>query len=107
MKIIIFWEWEDSKVLNNKISSILEELGLNDFITLENSVSEELKSELKIEKNPALIIEEESIEFKDTIFEWIVPDEEELKQMIVSIIWWADTGWWCSTDSCGSCSCSC
>lgn len=106
MKIIIFWEWEDSKLLNEKISSILEELWLNEFITLENSVSKELKKELKIEKSPALIIEEESIEFKDTIFEWIVPDEEELKQMIVSIIWWTDSGW-CSPDSCWSCSCSC
>jgi hypothetical protein len=33
-----------------------------------------------------LIVEEEAIDFKDTIFEGIIPDEEELKSMFISII---------------------
>jgi hypothetical protein len=50
---------------------------------------------------------EESIDFKDTIFEWIVPEDEELRSMFVSIIGggWGEWGW-CAPEWCGSwCSC--
>jgi hypothetical protein len=33
-----------------------------------------------------LIIEEESIDFKDTIFEGIIPEDDELKSMFISIV---------------------
>jgi hypothetical protein len=36
---------------------------------VENTDDIKLKEELKIEKEPALIVVEESIDFKDTIFE--------------------------------------
>jgi hypothetical protein len=45
-----------------------------------------LKKELNITKEPALIVEEEAIDFKDTIFEGIIPESEEIKSMFISII---------------------
>jgi hypothetical protein len=45
-----------------------------------------LKTKLNITKEPALIIEEESIDFQDMIFEGIIPSDDELKSMFVSII---------------------
>jgi hypothetical protein len=61
---------------------------------------------LNITKEPAFIIEEESIDFKDMIFEWVIPEIEDLKNMFISIIWgWEScSSWWCT--SCHS-GCSC
>lgn len=107
MEIKIFWTWEETNELKNRVNISVEELGLTDFITLSETNDESLKKELNISKEPALIIVEESIDFKDMIFEWIVPDIEELKSMFISIIgWWDSSGWWCWGWSCGSwCSC--
>ena len=102
MKIIIYWAWEETEKLVNKVWKILENLWLTEFIKLEESLDENLKKELDIKKQPALIIEEESIDFKDVIFEWINPPEDEIEAMITSIIW----TWWdvsCAPSSCGSC----
>jgi len=107
MKIIIYWSDENTKELNNKVLSSLEELWLSEFITIELSNDENLKNELNITKEPALIVEEESIDFRDTIFEWIIPNDEEIKSMFISIIggseWWSSCWTW---GSCGS-GCSC
>ncbi len=107
MKVKIYGEWEESKKLNSKIKTILEELWLNDFIWLELTNDVSLQEELKIKKTPALIIEEEAIDFKDVIFEGMIPEDEEIKAMFTSIIW----GWegvdWCSSWSCWSCSSGC
>lgn len=106
MKVILLGEWDDYDNLKMKVSSSLEELGLNDFIEISESNSQELKDELWVTKNPALVIEEESIEFKDVIFEWLVPSEDEIKSMFVSIIWGDSESSGCSTGWCGSwCSC--
>ena len=105
MKIKIFWTEDNTKELFSKVKTGIDDLWLTDFIVLEETVDEWLKNELNITKEPALIIEEESIEFKDVIFEWIVPEEEEIKSMLVSIIWW-ESEWWCAPGWCGSwCSC--
>lgn len=99
MNIKIFWKKENTKELFQKVSLSLEELGLSEFIKLEETNDEKLKKELDIKKEPALIIEEENIDFKDTIFEWIVPSDEEIKSMLISIIWWWNSescGWNCS-----------
>lgn len=106
MKVIIFGEWNDFNELKTKVTSSLEDLWLNDFIEVVESNSTDLKEELWITKNPALIIEEESIEFKDMIFEWVVPPEDEIKSMFISIIGWDSESscspWWCgSWCSCG------
>lgn len=86
MKVIIYGENQDTIKLQGKVKLVLEEIGLTDFIQVEHSQNPELKSELSITAEPALVIEEESIDFKDMIFEGMVPEEEELKSMFVSII---------------------
>ena len=105
MKIKIFWQWKEAKELIKKSKNSLEELWLTSFIEIEETFDSKLKEKLNIKKEPALIVEEEEIDFLDTIFEWIVPDEEEIKSMFVSIIWWWEW-WWCNSGSCGSCSVS-
>lgn len=109
MKIKIFWEWEISENLLEKVKNVAWELWLLEFIEIEKTNSEELRIELWIEKEPALIIEEEEIDFKDVIFEWIVPEEEEIKSMFISIIggsegWcWDCSTWWCGDWGCSTC----
>lgn len=107
MKIKIYWTEENTKELLNKVKISLDELGLSDFIEVETTNDEGLKNELNITKEPALIVEEESIEFKDTIFEWIIPEDEELKSMFISIIWWWDSWSWCWPSDCWTCSSWC
>ncbi|USN58436.1 MAG: hypothetical protein H6767_09405 [Candidatus Peribacteria bacterium] len=89
---------------------VVEELGLSDFITLETSDSKDIQTELGIKEMPALIIEEEAIDFKDVIFEGIVPEESEIKSMFISIIGGGEEGCGsggCSTgEGCGT-GCSC
>ena len=107
MKVYVYGSWEESKKLQSKISLVLEELGLTDFVAVENTVDEALKTELNISEESALVIEEESIDFKDMIFEGIIPEDEELKSMFISIIggW---SGWGCgSKDESGSCGTGC
>ena len=109
MQVKIYWEWKKTKELVSKIKYILDELGLVDFIKIEEINDELLKNELNIKEIPALIIEEESIDFKDVIFEWIIPEDEEIKSMFTSIIWsWdidscapTDCGWCASASVCG------
>lgn len=109
MKVCVWWKWEQATVLTDKIRLVLEELGLTDFVVVEITHDAAMKDELKITEESALIIEEESINFKDMIFEWIIPEPEELKSMFISIIgWWS--GWWCgSKDDSWSCwtGCAC
>jgi hypothetical protein len=55
-------------------------------VKIENTSDETIKNELSITKDSALIIEEESIDFKDMIFEGLIPENEELHSMFISII---------------------
>ncbi len=109
MKVKIYWTESNTVELLNKVQSSLEELWLSDFIQVEITYDQDLKNELNITKEPALIVEEEAIDFKDTIFEWIIPSDEELKAMFISIIgWWetggwCGTGWWCGSGWCATC----
>lgn len=105
MKVIVHGEKEWEEKLLNKVKIIVDELGLWDFITIDSNNSTELQEELSIKKSPALIIEEEAIDFKDVIFEWTIPEDEEIKAMFTSII----GGWeWggCAPEWCWS-GCSC
>jgi hypothetical protein len=108
MKVYIYWNGEIAQKLSVKIQHVLEELWLVDFIEVENTQNETLKNELGITQDGACIIEEESINFKDMIFEGILPEDEEIKAMFLSIIggWessWGScgSGWWCGS----GCSC--
>lgn len=107
MKVKIYWQWEETQELLNKVNNSLEELWLSDFLEVEVTNDENIKNELSITKEPALIIEEEAIDFKDTIFEWIIPSDEEIKSMFISIIWGWDGGSCSSAGWCGSCSSWC
>lgn len=108
MKIKIYWNNDETNTLLEKVNFAVDELWLQDFITAEITIDEALKDELNISKEPALIIEEESIDFKDMIFEGIVPEIDELKSMFVSIVWgWESSEGWCSSGSCWSCSSWC
>ncbi|MDD3645790.1 MAG: hypothetical protein PHH06_00115 [Candidatus Gracilibacteria bacterium] len=107
MKIKIYGNNEISTSLLNTVKSSLDELGLIDFIELEQTTDENLKTELGISKEPALIIEEESIDFKDVIFEGIVPEEDEIKSMLISIIGGGDSAGGCGTGGGCPSGCSC
>jgi hypothetical protein len=100
MKIIIYWKWEKTEELYNKVALSIDELWLWEFIDLEVINDKKLKSKLNISKKPALIVEEENIDFIDVIFEWIIPDEEEIRSMIISVIWWKSETPLCATDHC-------
>jgi hypothetical protein len=69
MKVKLFGEKQDTQELLNKVQHCLDELGLVDFIEVEESTDETLRTKLNIMKVPALIIEEQSIDFQDMIFE--------------------------------------
>lgn len=108
MKVYIWGNWDQSTTLTDKIRLVLEELWLSDFVSVENTHDADMKDELNITEQSALIIEEESINFKDMIFEGIVPDPEELKSMFISIIGGGSAGWACgSKDENGSCGTGC
>jgi len=107
MEIKIYWKDENTKKLLKKVNFTLDELGLTDFIKVGTTLDESLKTELSIKKEPALIVIEDSIDFKDTIFEWIIPENEELKSMFISIIGWWETWDWCAPSACWTCSTWC
>ena len=103
MKIIIYWKTSKKDELNKIVTNSIEELWLADFIKIEQVSDDNTKKEFNIKEEPALIIEEESIDFKDLIFEGQVPPEDEIKSMLISIIWW-DAWDSCAPSSCGTCS---
>lgn len=106
MKVYIYWSSPEALELEQKTRLIVEELGLTDFVVVEMTTDSWLQKSLNITETSALIIEEESIDFKDMIFEGIIPSDEELKSMFVSIIGWG-TWWGCGPDGCSSCSSGC
>lgn len=104
MKVIIYGQRENTLELENKVKLALDELWLGDFIALEVTDNDSLIANLNIQKEPALIVEEEAIDFKDTIFEGIIPTDEEIRSMFVSIIGGGDAGWGsCGSGWCGDC----
>ena len=86
MKVYVYGSSQEADLLHKSIAQVLEDLGLSDFVELEKTQDEALKQELQITKESACIIEEESIDFKDMIFEGMVPEHEEIKAMFLSII---------------------
>lgn len=107
MKVILFGTTENIQQLQKTVKESLDELGLTDFLAVEVSQDSHLKDELNINSEPALIIEEESIDFKDVIFQGIVPDGEEIKSMFISIIGGGSGGGCWSKDENGSCGTGC
>ena len=86
MKVILYGTAESTNELEARVKTSLDELGLVDFIQVELSQDEALKEKLNITQEPALVVEEEAIDFTDTIFEGMTPEAEEIKSMFISII---------------------
>ena len=97
----------DLEILVNKA---LGELALSDAVSVKISNDPAYKMELGITESPALCIEEESIEFKDMIFQGEVPEYEEIKSMFISILGdeeHGQEGGSCGTGWCGDCGSGC
>ena len=109
MKVYVWGSSEKTKILYDQVKASLDELWLVDFVALEQTEDITIKEDLQIKEDPALIIEEESINFKDMIFEWMVPEAEEIKAMFLSIIWnsWGGGCWskWADWSCWTGCSC--
>lgn len=101
MILKIYWNNTDSQKLFDITKESLDELWLSDFISLENVFNPEYKEELGITAEPAFCIEEESIEFRDVIFEGFVAEKSEIISILMSIIWWEDEGCGWSCEGCG------
>ncbi len=69
MIIKLVGEGEDLAKLEALVNSSLAELKLEDLVSVSTTSDDLYKKELGITQNPALCIEESSIDFKDMIFE--------------------------------------
>ena len=72
--------------LTDLVNKALVELALDDAVTVSTTDDAAYKLELGITENPALAIEEESIDFRDMIFQGEVPAYDEIKSMFISIL---------------------
>lgn len=95
---------EQVKELARAVDVSLEELGLTGTIPVQVTEDVTYIQDLKITKFPALAIEEEALQFKDMIFEGIVPPQSEMTSMFVSILGGTSSAGSCGVGGCGSCS---
>jgi len=72
--------------LETLVKKSLAELALDDAVSVALTDDPAYKMELGITENPALAIEEESIDFRDVIFQGEVPEYDEIKSMFLSIL---------------------
>lgn len=86
MQIVIVGTAPMSQELFSRTSEILADIGLADVVKIRETDDAAYKMELGITENPALCIEEESIEFRDVIFQGIIPEKAEIKSLLVSIV---------------------
>lgn len=96
--------------LETLVKQALTELALDDAVKLETTDDAAYKLELGITENPALAIEEESIDFRDMIFQGEVPAYDEIKSMFISILGDEEdhgSGGSCGTGGCGTCESGC
>lgn len=112
MIIHLIGSGDEINTLETLVNKSLSELALDDAVKVKISNDEALKMELGVTQNPALAIEEESIDFKDMIFQGEVPEYDEIKSMFISILGDEDDGmggcWSCGTGGgCWSCESGC
>lgn len=110
MLIKLIWSGEKLTELQSLVTQALTELALDDAVKVELTDDAAYKMELGITENPALAIEEESIEFRDMIFQGEVPPYEDIKSMFISILGDEEDhgcGDSCGTGGCGSCDSGC
>lgn len=107
MLIRIVWEGIDAETLFSRVQIALEELWLLSDSTLERYDTPTYREELHITTTPALCIEESSIDFRDMIFEGVVPEQNELNNLMISLFGTGESWPGCGTCTGGSCdSCS-
>lgn len=104
MQIVIVGSVPLRTDLFNRTSEVLGELWLTDIVKIRELDDEAYKMELGITENPALCIEEESIDFRDVIFQGIVPEKMEIRSLLVSIVGQEESADACGTGGCGTCS---
>ncbi len=75
----------DTDTLLSRVQASLEELGLLSHTTVELYDTPEYREQMKITILPALCIEEESINFRDMIFEGVTPEQTELTSLFISL----------------------
>ncbi len=100
MIITIFWDSKDTTELIQITKESLKELWLEKIIKVKKNIDITYKKSMWIKKIPAFCLEEKDLDFKDIIFEWVVPSKEEIINLISSIIWWESS---CNTDNCTHC----
>lgn len=91
----------DADTLLSRVQASLEELGLLSHATVELHDTPEYREEMKITNLPALCIEESSINFRDMIFEGVVPEQKELVSLFISLF---GAGGEEKKGGCGTCS---
>lgn len=105
MIIKLVGEWASLTQLRELVTKSLSELALEDAVKIQETNDAAYKMELWITENPALCIEEESIDFRDMIFQGEVPEYDEIKSMFLSILGdEEDHGGGCGSCSTGGCS---
>lgn len=110
MIIKLIGSGEELNSLESLVNKALIELVLDDAVKVETTDDAAYKLELGITENPALAIEEESIDFRDMIFQGEVPAYDEIKSMFISILGDEDdhgSGESCGTGGCGTCESGC
>ncbi len=95
--------------LETLVKQALTELALDDAVTVLSTDDAAYKLDLGITENPALAIEEESIDFRDMIFQGEVPAYDEIKSMFISILGDEEDhgGGGCGSGGCGTCDTGC
>lgn len=98
MIIRIVGTWPDADTLLSRVQASLEELGLLSHTTVELFDTPEYRQEMKIAEPVALCIEEESINFRDMIFEGVIPEQPEITSLFISLFGSEE-----QKSACGSC----
>ncbi len=95
--------------LETLVKKALSELALDDAVKIEITNDTIYKLDLGITENPALAIEEESIDFRDMIFQGEVPAYDEIKSMFISILGDEEDhgSGGCGSGGCGTCDTGC
>jgi hypothetical protein len=86
MQIVIVGSAPLSTDLFARTSEVINDLGLADIVKIRELNDDSYKMELGITENPALCIEEESIDFRDVIFQGIIPEKLEIRSLLTSIV---------------------
>lgn len=77
---------DEIHTLEEMVHRSLQELALDDSVKVHTTNDEIYKMELGVTITPALAIEEESIDFKDLIFQGEIPEYSEIYSMFLSIL---------------------